>query len=359
MSLRLKHGVILVAATLVSTLVVWSVVGMPTVYQNYDGPFYIAVARSWYDKQILGANYSFPVPLEYYPAHFPGYPLLINLGAGLGLNRMQSMLTVTILTTIIGAISIYYIFNKLKWGNPLWIAIAWLFLWPRMWGVRVVGSPEPLFITVIIWSLFEWTQKRYWLAALWGAAAVITKSPGILLLAAFGLSWIEDGLRRKRWEFKAWPVLFMVPVLLGVFGWYKIRTGDFWAYFHSGDNIHLQLLPFKVFDSNQPWVGNWWLEDVIWIYFISAAGVVLAFKKNRVWGWYGAIFLASIIFVSHRDISRYSLPLVPVVLLGLADIWERKEIRWIFAVLLVPLAFFTINFLKHNLVEISNWAPFI
>ena len=85
------------------------------------------------------------------------------------------------------------------------------------------------------------------------------------------------------------------------------------AYFHSGDNIHLQLTPFRVFDTSQAWVGTLWLEEIIWIYFIGAIGIYYAYKKTVFGDIWGGIFYTVILFVSHRDISRYSLPLVPVV----------------------------------------------
>ncbi len=138
-----------------------------------------------------------------------------------------------------------------------------------------------------------------------------------------------------------------------------MQTGDFLAYFNSGDNIHLQSLPFKIFDSSQAWVGNWWLEDILFIYLISGIGVYLAYQKNKVWGWFGIVFLTAIAFVSHRDISRYSLPLVPVVLLGFNQVWERKIVGLALIGWLIPLAFYTINFLNHNVVNIPNFAPFL
>ena len=38
------------------------------------------------------------------------------------------------------------IFEEFKWGNPLLVALIWLFAWPRIWVVRSVGSPETLFV---------------------------------------------------------------------------------------------------------------------------------------------------------------------------------------------------------------------
>jgi len=144
-----------------------------------------------------------------------------------------------------------------------------------------------------------------------------------------------------------------------IFWWYQVRTGDFLAYFHSGDNIHLQALPFKIFDSSQAWVGTFWLEDVLWIYLVGAVGIWRAFKKSAVLGWFGAVWYATILFVSHRDIARYSLPIVPVVLVGLAEILDKREVRWAMAFLLIPMFLYSVNFLVHNTAGVATWQPFL
>jgi hypothetical protein len=56
--------------------------GMGTVVANYDGPLYIVVAKTLYDKYQIAQNYSFDLPTEYYAAHFPLFPLLIKSLSG-------------------------------------------------------------------------------------------------------------------------------------------------------------------------------------------------------------------------------------------------------------------------------------
>lgn len=359
MAKRLQHGLIITAAALFSTLLLWAPAGMQKVYENFDGPYYLVVAKTWYDKTLIGSQFSFPIPTEYYAAHFPLYPALIDLASTFGINHLWSMILVNLAATIFGANVLYHIAAEKKWGNPLFVSLAWLFFWPRMWVARSIGSPETLFISFIMLSLYTFEKKRYWQAGLFGMLATLTKSPGILLFATYGIWAMLNCAKTKKIEWKAWPTLLIPLALGGVFYFMGMRTGDVLAYFHSGDNIHLQLLPFRVFDSSQSWVGNWWLEDILWIYLISLVGVIRAFRKSRIWGIWGAVFLSAIAFVSHRDIARYSLPLVPTVLLGFADIWEKKEAKWVAAAMIIPLYFYSLNFLLHNIVAISDWAPFL
>lgn len=350
---RVRDLLILTTVAIVSSGVVWTSVGLTKIYENFDGPYYAVVAKCGYDKVCIGSNFEFPLPLEYYAAHFPLYPaLMAGVNAILGTGLLQAGALINLVASAVGAGVIYWIWTKNKWGSPVWAGIVWLFLWPRMWAVRSVVSPETTFILLTMVSLFAFERKSFWIAGLAGAMAALTKSPGILLFVAYGLIFL------RKPNSKIWPVLLIPSALGGLFWWHGLG-GDFWAYFHSGDNIHLQWWPFRVFDSSQPWVGNFWLEDVLWIYVLGTVGVLRAYKKSPVWGMYGVVFLISILFVSHRDISRYSLPLVPVVLLGLFDILKKEEMKWVLAAMIVPMFFYTVNFLSHNTVAISNWAPFL
>lgn len=359
MSLRLREKMILAVVAIASTGILWLTVGMEKIYENFDGPYYVVVAKSWYDKEIIAKNFSFTVPLEYYPAHLPLYPLAIKITELAGINPLRGMVLINLAAAVIGSWIVYHIWDSQKWGNPLGAGLVWLFMWPRMWAVRSIGSPETLFIGAIMLSLYWFTKQKYWLAAIAGSIATLTKSPGILLLAGYGLWMIYEWLKTKKFHWNTYPVLLIGLTMVGLFWFYQLRTGDFWAYFNSGDNIHLQILPFRIFDSTQAWVGSWWLEDVVWIYLVCGIGVARAWVKNKVWGWFGIVYLATILFVSHRDISRYSLPLVPIVILGLSELWERKEVRWALALLTIPMYFYSVNFVNQNTAAIANWQPFL
>lgn len=346
-----KNWLIIILTVFISTVAIWWAAGLSTIYQNFDGPYYLVVAKSWYDKATIAKYFSFPIPLEYYAAHFPLYPIAIKFLSVLPLfNPLRAMLIVNLIATIAASITLFKIAREKGWPHPLFMALAFLFIWPRMWAVRAVGSPETLFIFLILLSLRYFDLKKYLLAGVFGALAVLTKSPGVLLFPAY--------LIAGKLNPKTWPIALIPAALLALFVFYGIQTGDYLAYFHSGDNIHLQALPFKVFDTTQAWVGTLWLEEIIWIYLIGALGIYYAYKKDKLWGIWGGIFYTVILFVSHRDISRYSLPLVPVILLGFSEIFRRKEVRVILALMVIPMFFYTLNFVLHNTVAISDWGPF-
>lgn len=359
MSKFVKEMLTLILVVLASTAIMWGLLGSAKILENFDGPYYGVIAKTWYDKKLIGETYPFTLPLEYYAAHLPLFPAFMSVFSLVTGSVLSGGVLANLLGTIVGVIVVYTVWTKNKWSNPFWVSMAWLFIWPRMWAVRSIASPETIFITLIISSLYFFDKKKYFFAGLFGGLAVLTKTPGLLLFAAYGLWWIEKFIKTKKLDLKVFPTILIPLSFLIICVLYYFRMGDFFAYFNSGDNIHLQILPFKIFDSTQSWVGSFWLEDVMWTYLVSGIGVYFAFRKNRVWGWFGLVFWLAIAFVSHRDISRYSLPLVPVVLLGISDLFDRKEFRVALLLWIIPMAAYTYNFLNQNTVQIASFAPFL
>ena len=81
--------------------------GMPAVWRNFDGPFYIIVSKTWYNKEAVRQAFSVPVPLEYYPAHLPFYPALIALFDVI-FNGPNAML----FATLVGSVLAFWMFFK-------------------------------------------------------------------------------------------------------------------------------------------------------------------------------------------------------------------------------------------------------
>ena len=53
--------------------------GMATIVSNYDGPLFLVVAKTLYNKSLIEGNFSLSLPTEYYAAHFPLFPALIRV----------------------------------------------------------------------------------------------------------------------------------------------------------------------------------------------------------------------------------------------------------------------------------------
>jgi hypothetical protein len=383
---KIKAIAVAAALSLIPTLLIWLPFflrigtfwgiplpqnGMATIVSNYDGPLYLVAAKTLYNKPLIEANFQFPLPTEYYTAHFPLFPLLIKL-VGVIINYPYAMLIVTISSSILAT----YFFIKLislYVDKKNIIFMTFLFsIFPARWLiVRSVGSADPLFIASIVASLYYFKNKKYWLAGLWGAIAQITKSPGILLFVSYLVFLIIPIVKNKffmptkKWfeslNFKKTFPIFLIPLaLILVFTFYKITQGDFRAYFHSGDNIHLIFPPFSVFNYSAPWVGTFWLEEIIFIYLLGTIGVCRLFQKKEFeLGIFSTIFFLLTLFIAHRDLMRYSLPLIPLMFVAFSDTLIKKEFKIALCVIIIPIYLYSLAFISQNVMPIANWEPFL
>lgn len=373
---RLKGLITIALISLIPTLAIWLPFilripkiwsiplpqnGMGTIVANYDGPLYIVVAKTLYNKALISDNFQFPLPTEYYTAHFPLFPLLIKL-IGLMTNYPYAMLIITLASSFLAI----YFFEKLmllfvKKNDAIFLTMIFSVFPARWLIVRSTGSADPLFVAAIIASIYFFRKKKYLWAGLWGVVAQLTKSPGILLFVSYTAYFVFDWFKTQKIHIKKYLPTLLIPIsLLLVFAFYKITQGDFWAYFHSGDNIHLSFPPFQIFNYSAPWVGTSWLEEVIFIYLLGAIGVYKLWeKKEYKIAIFTTIFFLVTLFISHRDLLRYSLPLSPFLFVAYSDVLLKKEFKIAFIIILIPIYLFSLAFISQNVMPISNWAPFL
>jgi Gpi18-like mannosyltransferase len=345
--------------------------GMAVIVANYDGPLYLVVAKTLYNKAQIEANYQFPLPTEYYTAHFPFFPFIIKV-FGLAVNYPYAMLTATLLSSILAI----YFFMKLisqfvDYKNALFLTFAFSIFPARWLIVRSVGSADPLFVASIVASLYYFKNKKFLAAGIWGTIAQLVKSPGILLFASYIIYLLIPSIKRKiitpaaGWfenlNFKKiYPIFFIPLSLIAIFILYQIVQGDFFAYFHSGDNIHLTFPPFQIFNYSAAWVGTFWLEEIIFIYLIGAVGVYKLFQKKEFeLATFAAVFYLLTLFIAHRDLMRYSLPLIPLLYVAFSDVLVKKEFKIALGIIIIPVYLFSLTFIAQNVMPISNWGPFL
>lgn len=336
--------------------------GMATIVANYDGPLYLVIAKSLYNPEFIKWNFQFPLPLEYYAAHFPLFAILIRVFS-LFSGFPYAMLLVTIASSI-AACYFFFLFIRqyLDEKNSLFLTLVFSVFPARWLIVHSVGSAEPLFLAATIASVYFFQKKRYLYAGILGAIAQLTKPPGILLfvayLGAYLAAKIKNNLSFRLKEI--WPIFLIPASLVLVFLLFQVQLKDFFAYFHSGDNIHLIFPPFSIFNYSAPWVGTFWLEEVIFVYLFGILGFLRLIKqKENVLAWFVGVFLVSLMFVSHRDLIRYSLPIVPFILIAFRETLISKEFKIALAVLAIPIYLFSLAYISQNIMPISNWAPFL
>lgn len=341
------------------------------VYRNYDGPLYVIAAKSFYDPNLiespLTGNFS-ELPPKYFAAHLPMYPTFIRMGReilnfiGLNADRLaylKSMLLVNLGATAVLVGLFYFVLKKFRLtAKPLLLTAVFLFL-PRFLIIRSVGAPESLFLLFILASLYFFEKGKYLWAGLFGGLSVATKSPGILLFGAYSLVIVERLTKTKKVDNKYWWLLLIPLGLVAVFSLYWRQYGDFLAYFHSGDNLHL-VFPFSVFNFQKTWIGTAWLEEIIFYLALYGLTVLtLARSKYRSFFYFSLVFFIASLFIQHRDIARYSLPLWPLAVIAFEKFFTSKKFKTVFLLLLVGIYFYAWNFLSYNVMPIADWAPFL
>lgn len=334
---------------------------MLDVYNHWDGPLYIIAAKTLYNFQhelfqeaILGLSPA------YFAAHLPLYPLLLMVPATI-FGYLKATLFVSVLFAVFYLWAFYFMVSSLKLTkHPLILTVVAAFITPRFFVVRSVGAPETVFLFFTIVSMFFFIKKKYLFAGLAGALAVATKTPGIILFGAYFLYFIEQFMVTRKMNY-AWFWILLIPFgLLSVFGLYGFQTGDFLAYFHSGDNIHVLFPPFQVFDLKASWVGTAWIEEVLFLFLFYGVALVTMWSKKdlRPIFYFMSLFFIAIISIEHRDIARYSLPMLPFALIAFEKFFTSKQFLIVGIFLIPALYFYSWNFMIENRAPITDWKPF-
>lgn len=377
MSKVIKDCLILTFATLIITLVIWLPhflalpdfwglnfkEGFNTIYRNFDGLEYVVIAKTFYDPSAI-SNLPQSLPANYYAAHFPGYAALILLISPL-FGFLKSMLFVSLIFTILSSFAFYFLVRDFKLTNhPLFLSFLFLVLPARWVIVHSVGSAEPIFTFFILMAVYFFLKyeliHKYWyliLSVIFGVFAQITRPPGILLAAALGLYALWMGYKKHSLthSLSYFPFLLIPLTLICVFYLYSQTYGDFFAYFHSGDNIHLTFPPFQVFNKDQFWVGEIWLEDIIYVFILGFLGGLLLIKQKLLpLAFFVLVYLIASIFVAHRDISRYTLPIFPFLIIAFQKVLVSKEFKIILPIILLAIYLYTQNFLLANTAPYPN-----
>ncbi len=373
---------IIILATLGITLLVWlpHILRIPnfyglnfsegfnTIYRNFDGLEYVMIAKTLYSPPAF-ATLPQSMPAGYFAAHFPGYALSILVFAPI-LGFLKSMIFVAVGFTVLSAITFYFLVRDFKLSeHPLFLSVVFLILPARWLVVHTVGSAEPMFIFFTILTLYffmKYEDKKNYLfivlAGISGLGAQITRPPGILLFISLALyllwklakgGWNNIFPRIISLKISYFPLILAPLTLLGIFYWYSISYGDFFAYFHSGDNIHLTFPPYQVFNKNQFWVGSMWLEDIVYILLLGFAGGIALFKKKLYpLAFFTLTYLGATTFVAHRDVSRYVLPIFPFVLIAFERYLTSKEFKIVLVIITLAIYLYAQNFI------LANTAPF-
>lgn len=332
--------------------------------RNYDGPIYVVLAKSLYDKLTISSINFNKLPPGYYANHFPLFPLLIRISSLIFGNYYRSLILVTWFFSAAYAIAFYYFLINLKITKyPLLLSLISLFIPPRSLAVRTVGGTEPLFIFLLIICLYFWLKKRYLISMIIGILLVLVRPPGFYLFFVF-ISLCFWDWHQQHYKFSnlvliiknRWPLILMPLTLLGLFIFYQHVFGDFWAYFKTGTgtNIHFRILPFaSVLESNTPAV-----EGFIYLFLVYLIGIYSLWKQGlKEISIFSLVYLLPNIFMNVDDVHRYLLPIAPFCLaIGYQSLFRKKVFYYFFTIYLIGVYIYTLSLLPRRMFHYWDYA---
>ncbi|QOY87148.1 hypothetical protein [Paludibaculum fermentans] len=267
------------------------------VWQRFDTLWYRRVAEQGYDM---------PASTVFYPA----YPAAIRVLACVGIpTDLGAVLAARIATFFLlwGLIQLL----KLDLGDTeVKRALALLLVWPMSF-VLFGGYAEPLLMCFTIWSIWFARNDRWWLAALFGLLACLSRAVGMVVVAP--LVWIAWRQRPLRYA----PLLLALsgPVLFPV--WLRwsglgLSAAAYPKYWHT-----TMAWPWTTLADAFSFSGG----EIAWFVGMNAAAMLLAFGVSLVrpirweYFWYALGTLCFILTANSRpplhSYVRYALPVFP------------------------------------------------
>lgn len=330
--------------------------GTDNVYLAWDGPSYVIAAKSLYVPAIaVSNNFIHSVDIRpdftYLPAHFPLYPFLIRTFSFIG--YYKAMIVISLTFTLATLIAFYNFAKDLKIAHPLLLTLPMILLPPRWFIISHTGSSEPIFLFFVIISLLYYFRRSPWVSAVAASLAIMARPQGSLLGLTYMVIAIIELIKTHDIKIvlrRYAPYLLIPMTLLGIFWFYKIQTGDFWAFFSSISIFHhFNFSLFPTFSYRGPNIETFWQEANA-IYYIGYLAALIELFHTKRWelGVLGIMFYLPLIFLQHSDISRYAIPLMPLAFIAFAPVITRKSFTWATFLMLPAIFRFTVNFILFN-----------
>lgn len=323
--------------------------GMDTVYRNWDGPAYVIVAKSLYNPDVIRQINKLPYidRPSYFSQQFPLYPLFIRTFSFLG--YYQAMILVSQLFALLFIYACYFLLRDVNpKANALLMGILLIFYTPRWFIVSHVGSSEPMFLFFLTMCWLLQRKKQIFLSAVCGALAMLTRPAGIFVFVGIVLYGL---LFRRKLMTVVWYLL--IPITLAVlFGVYKAIFGNFFIYlWETGHYPFFQIPPFMNF-STLEYYYDVWKEGLLFIYLLYGIALAILIERKH---YFLAVTLVPyylyLLFVHHADISRYMLPILPLLAIAYEPAWSKKSVYFLLFLFVPVIYLFAISYMGYNVAS--------
>ncbi|HTY91707.1 MAG TPA: hypothetical protein VMC84_11075 [Methanocella sp.] len=340
--------VALAALNILATMAVYLpfIGSMDDIYRYLDGPLYMYVAKTLY---VIPATNPFNLPAYYFACHLALYPLAIRALSFVGYDH--AMILVVIAASTLATVLFYQLLKEFKYSvNPFWASVVFIFFPSRWLLYHSVGASEPMFILLIIASIYCYKKDRYILAFALAGLASVTKIFGVLMLVSYLLLLVHE----KKYRYI--PYLAIIPAFLAAnFLVYQLTYGDFLAYFRWNGSF-MKPVPFMNFFDPASKGNTNNAELFMGFYIIYILGALRLWKRPEL-ASFSLVYVLFMAFVEHPDVSRYLLPAAPFALIvAFDDIISRKEFMVVFPLIVVFGYFYCWGIIPTNLIGADTFA---
>ena len=320
-------------------------------YQSWDGPAIVVVARSFYDHSLIAQANTVNLPDYHFANFLPLFPVFIKLFSFIGYWR--SSIFTTQLFTLLFIVVMYTLLKMVYPKEKLnWIAIPLIFFPARWFSITHIGSSEPLFLLLITLFLLFWIKKKYFYSALFLALAQITRHAAIWFFLGLGayllFMWLTKKINLSKVLKTFFPYLLVPLALAAVNTFFYLRYGDFsFLSAYSQKGAYFQFIPFQIF--NLPTAGVW-TESLVFNYLLYLCGVILLFKERKY--LFAFLFLFNflpLIFLVQEDLSRIALSGLPLLYLAYHRVITNKAFQLALIILIPAIYLYSFHFLNYNI----------
>ena len=308
----------------------------------------------WY-QSIAEQGYNFVPNRQSSTAFFPLYPMLmraVHLPFPSGSDGSWLLSGIIVSNAALIAALVYLVLLvRIDFDHATGARAAlYLLVFPTTLFFSAVYS-ESLFVALTLATFYHARKAQWWIAALFAAAATLTRSPGVLLAAPLLLEYLMQrrfDLRKIRPDIAA---LAIIPAAIGAQMWYwswrfgnMMATQDAQMAWGGGwGSLTWPWRPFVRF-FQQPWL----LNDVVNISFAVALLVLTVLAAIKLRPSYGLYAASCYLFVTSwgtlESVPRYVLVIFPAFIL-LAHLGRKPAFDRAYVALASGLAaFFMIRF---------------
>jgi hypothetical protein len=315
------------AAAVLYLLLITSSIGMGFSHWAYDDPF---ITYRYAANLAQGSGFVYNPGERVLSTTTPLFALLLAALGSFGLDLPLLANGVGALSLALGGLLLWDLSRV--WQTP-WVGWAGLLLYPTFpLLVSALGSETPLYLALCLGAFASSTRRRYTLAALASALAILARPDGALVAVVLIAAYLYHSGRIRTWttgfsqSYRSlpWRAIFVFAALL--LAWF----GFAWAYFGSPLPVTLAakqqqggMAISQRFAAGFITVLGWYN---VWPYWLQAAlallGLILGLRRGRSWLWllsWTALYFAAYSILGVSRYFWYYAPLVPgfVALVGL------------------------------------------